>query len=240
MVRNILILGGSSGIGEALVRLTAKDSNQVMFTYFQNQERAKIIERETGAKAVFYDQAQENSVNDLIHHVATGNFDVLVNNAIEPYKREAFLDSSADDLLEYLGRGIRGAFKVCQAFASSVVKRNGSGKIVHVLSSVVMGFPPEKQASYVVLKYAWLGLMRTQAVEFQKLNIQVNAVSPSMTRTPLISDLPERFVKMLEQTLPKGRIATADEVAGVIHFLISSESSYIHGANIPITGGQTY
>ena len=237
---NILILGGSSGIGEALVRLAAKASNQVVFTYFQNQDKAKVLERETGAKTVFYDQSTEAAVNDLIQYILTNNFDALVNNAAEPYKRETLLELNADDFLQYLGRGIRGAFKVCQAFASSIVKRNGSGKIVHVLSSVVMGFPPEKQASYVALKYAWLGLMRAQAVEFKKLNIQVNAVSPSMTRTPFIGDLPERFVKMLEQTLPMGRIATAEEVAGVIHFLISSQSSYVHGANIPVTGGQTY
>ena len=239
-MNNILILGGSSGIGEALVRLMAKDENQIVFTYFKNQERAKIIESETGAKAFFYDQAAESSVNDLIENVMTKNFNVLVNNAAEPYKRETLLELDVDHFFEYLVRGMRGALKICQAFASSAVKRNGSGKIVHVLSSVVMGLPPEKQSSYVALKYAWLGLMRAQAVEFRKLNIQVNAVSPSMTQTPFIKDLPERFVKMLELTLPMGRIATAEEVASVIHFLISPQASYIHGANIPVTGGQVY
>lgn len=234
---NILILGGSSGIGEALVRLVSKDSHQISFTYFKNEEKAKTIERETGAKAFFYDQS---SADEFIQRVMSKDFDVLINNAAEAYKRENFLEMDIDAFFQYLERGLRGALKICQTFVSAAVKRNAPGKIVHVLSSVVLGIPPEKQPSYVALKYAWLGLMRAQAVEFRKANIQVNAVSPSMTRTPLISDLPERFVKMLEQALPMGRIATPEEVAGVIQFLISPQAAYIHGANIPITGGQAY
>ena len=236
----ILILGGSSGIGEALARMLATDGDEVTFTYFKNKDKAKAIESETGAKAVFYDQAADASINELVQLAAAGNFDALVNNAAEPYKRESLLEANVDDFLNYFGRGVRGPFKICQAFAASAYKRTFAGKIVHVLSSVVMGLPPEKQSNYIALKYAWLGLMRAQAVEFRKINIQVNAVSPSMTRTPMISDLPERFVKMMEQALPMGRIATPDEIAGVIRFLLSPQAVYMHGANVPVTGGQAY
>lgn len=236
----VLVLGGSSGIGEALVRLLTEQKDAVVFTYCKNEKNAKVLAQATNAKDVFYDQNSKTSVSELIKFIAQDHFDALVNNAAEPYRREAFLDLNANELIDYLDRGMRGAVQVCQAFAASVRDRKVSGSIVHVLSSVVLGLPPEKQSSYVALKYAWLGLSRSQAVEFKPWSIRVNSVSPGMTKTSFISDLPERLVKFYEQTLPMGRIATPEEVARVIRFLMSTEASYISGANVPITGGQVY
>ncbi len=82
-----------------------------------------------------------------------------------------------------------------------------------------------------------LGLARAQAAEFRTYNIRVNSVSPGMTRTDLLADLPPRFIEMYEESLPLGRIATAQEVASAIHFLLSPQSSYLIGTNIPVTGG---
>ena len=59
-----------------------------------------------------------------------------------------------------------------------------------------------------------------------------------MTRTEFIADLPEMFIEQLESGLPMQRLATPHEVAGVIHFLLSPDAAYVHGANLPVTGGQ--
>jgi NAD(P)-dependent dehydrogenase (short-subunit alcohol dehydrogenase family) len=77
------------------------------------------------------------------------------------------------------------------------------------------------------------------AVEFIRYGIRVNAVSPAMTRTEFIADLPERFLEQMEASFPMERLASAAEVAGVIDFLLSPQASYISGANIPVSGGQT-
>lgn len=113
------------------------------------------------------------------------------------------------------------------------------GAIVNVLTTYTLGVPPAKLAAYVTSKYALLGLTRSMAVEFIRYGVRVNAVSPGVTRTEFIADLPEMFVEQLEAGLPMRRLATPQEVAAVICFLLSVDASYINGANLPVTGGQS-
>jgi NAD(P)-dependent dehydrogenase (short-subunit alcohol dehydrogenase family) len=109
---------------------------------------------------------------------------------------------------------------------------------VNVLTSYTLGMPPAKLATYVTSKHALLGLTRSMAVEFIRYGVRVNAVSPGMTRTDFLADLPQEFIEQVEAALPMERLATAAEVAAVIRFLLSPEASYINGANIPVCGGQ--
>ena len=88
-----------------------------------------------------------------------------------------------------------------------------------------------------MLKHALLGATKAWAAEFPRYGIRVNPVSPSMTRTNYLSDLPERLLQMLEEDLPLKRLAQPEEVARTIAFLLSPDASYIHGTNLPITGG---
>jgi NAD(P)-dependent dehydrogenase (short-subunit alcohol dehydrogenase family) len=88
-----------------------------------------------------------------------------------------------------------------------------------------------------MLKYLMLGLSRCQAAEFGPLNIRVNTVSPGMTRTDFLSDLPPRFIEVYEESLPMKRIARPEEVASVIKFLLCPGAAYVHDVNIPVTGG---
>ncbi|MGD0947519.1 MAG: SDR family oxidoreductase [Candidatus Binatia bacterium] len=110
--------------------------------------------------------------------------------------------------------------------------------VTGVLTSYTLGMPPAKLATYVTSKHASLGLTRSMAVEFIRYGIGVNAVSPGMTRTGFLADLPQQFIEQVEAALPMERLATAAEVAAVIRFLLSPEASYINGANIPVCGGQ--
>src|SRR5262249_19544334 len=110
---------------------------------------------------------------------------------------------------------------------------------VNVLTTYTLGLPPAKLSAYVTSKYALLGLTRSMAVEFVRYGVRVNAVSPGVTRTEFIADLPERFIEQMEAGLPMERIATPQEVASVICFLLSPEASYMTGVNVPVSGGQS-
>jgi 3-oxoacyl-[acyl-carrier protein] reductase len=238
-VSRILVTGGSGGIGEALVRRLRGDGHDVVFTFCRGAERARRLEEATGARPVRYDQSSTALVQDLASLVRKGDFDALVNNGGEPPKRQLLVKTDADQFMACQVNALRGVLELSNAFAARARERQTGGAIVNVLTTYTLGVPPAKLAAYVTSKYALLGLTRSMAVEFIRYGVRVNAVSPGVTRTEFIADLPEMFVEQLEAGLPMRRLATPQEVAAVICFLLSLDASYINGANLPVTGGQS-
>lgn len=234
----VLITGGSSGIGEALVRRLAGEGHDVVFTYCHGEGKARAVAEATSAAPRRYDQSSVASVEELALAVRNGEFDALVNNASLGVERQLLVKTKPEMFIVYQATALRGVLALSTAFAEQARRRRTSGCIVNVLTSYVLGMPPAKLATYVTSKHALLGLTRSMAVEFIRYGIRVNAVSPGMTRTEFIADLPERFIEQVETSLPLERLATAAEVAGAIRFLLSAEASYINGANIPVCGGQ--
>ncbi len=234
-----LVTGGSSGIGASVVRRLRAAGSEVIFTYCRGGERAEALAAETGARAVAYDQSSAASIEELAALIAKEDLDVLINNASGIPPKKLLLKTGADEFMGYVSESLRGVLRLSSAFAARARDRGNGGTIVNVLTSYVLGMPPAKLSAYVTSKHALLGLTRSMAVEFLRYGVRVNAVSPSVTRTSFISDLPDRFVEQLEAGLPMGRLATADEVAAVIEFLISPAATYLNGVNIPIAGGQT-
>jgi NAD(P)-dependent dehydrogenase (short-subunit alcohol dehydrogenase family) len=237
-VTRVLVTGGSSGIGEALVRRLTGEGQQVVFTFCRSEAKACAVAEATGAESVRYDQSSMRSVEELAAVVRAGKFDALVNNASQTVQRQLLRKTEPESFVTYQITALRGVLVLATAFAEQVRQRGGPGCIVNVLSSYTLGMPPPKLAAYVTSKHALLGLTRSMAVEFIRYGIRVNAVSPAMTRTGFIADLPEQFIAELEASLPMARLAGPEEVASVIRFLLSPEASYINGANIPIAGGQ--
>lgn len=237
MMKGVFVTGGSGGIGAALVKNLREAGNEVTFTFRHREEKARELELSTGAKALRYDMADAGSVIAVCKAIRDSEVDGLVNLAADPLHRQAFLKLDCERMLGEMQTALLGPLKLCQSFAASCKDRKQPGAIVNVLTSAVLGLPPEKMLGYVMLKHALLGATRALAVELVKHNIRVNAVSPGMTRTDYISDLPERFLEIVEADLPLKRLATPAEVAAVIAFLLSPAASYIQGANIPITGG---
>jgi NAD(P)-dependent dehydrogenase (short-subunit alcohol dehydrogenase family) len=234
----VLITGGSGGIGRALVDRLASEGHEITFTYCRNQAPAAEAASRTGAEHVHYDESSIDSVAALTARVRAGAFDGLVNNAAQVWRRQLLLKTDVEAFVGYQVAAMRGVFALSNAFAEEAKRRQTPGAIVNVLSSVTLGIPPAKLTPYVTSKYALLGLTRCMAVEFVRYGVRVNAVSPGMTRTDFNAELPERFVEQLEAALPMERLATPGEVAAVIRFLLSSDASYLTGANLPVAGGQ--
>lgn len=234
----VLVTGGSGGIGAALVRRLRAEGHEIVFTFCRGAERARQLEEATGARPLHYDQSSIASVREVASLLRQGDFDALVNNAGEPPKRQLLVKSDAEQFVSYQVNALRGVLELSNAFAARARERQTGGAIVNVLTTYTLGVPPAKLSAYVTSKYALLGLTRSMAVEFVRYGIRVNAVSPGMTRTEFIADLPEMFIEQLESGLPMQRLATPHEVAGVIHFLLSPDAAYVHGANLPVTGGQ--
>jgi 3-oxoacyl-[acyl-carrier protein] reductase len=115
-----------------------------------------------------------------------------------------------------------------------------SSRIVFLLSSVTRGTPPKFLSMYNIVKYAQLGLMRSLASEYGSTGVSINAVSAGMVETRFLENIPYIVKEMSAAASPKGRNATPQDVVSAIEFLLSPGAGYIHGAEIPVTGGAVY
>jgi 3-oxoacyl-[acyl-carrier protein] reductase len=133
----------------------------------------------------------------------------------------------------------KSAFAIAQAILPAMVKRR-MGRIVFVLSSVTLNVPPKFLAHYVSSKYATLGLMKAMAAEYVDKNITVNAVSPSLMDTPLLSEIPRQIIELNAENHPLKRNATVADAVPLIQLLLTEKAGFMTGLNIPVAGGTTF
>jgi NAD(P)-dependent dehydrogenase (short-subunit alcohol dehydrogenase family) len=239
---NVVVTGGSSGIGAAVVHAFVEQGARV-FAVGRNEARLDDVRRTASeprrvhpamADLVTPDAAR-GIVDDAI--AVLGGLDVLVNNAgIAP----------ATPALEVTERQWRATFAVnldAPFFASQVAARHmldrGGGSIVNMASTD--SFRAEApQVDYNTSKAALVMMSRSLAVELGSLGIRVNCVAPGETATPMVeADLArEDFRDDYLRRIPLRRAASPAEIAGVVLFLASREASFITGETIAVDGGQ--
>ena len=114
--------------------------------------------------------------------------------------------------------------------------KTGGGVIVNTASlGGLVGIPT--LGAYSATKHAVIGLTKTIAGEYGRENIRINAIAPGTNETPMVKAYPKEAIKQMAEAVPMGRLGQPHEVADVVSFLLSDESSYIHGAVISIDGG---
>lgn len=237
----VLITGGSRGLGAGAVERLSKEGDRVIFTYNKSEKEAFEIEgRLTNSHAVKCDQSSEEQVVSCVNQVAEeyGRLDVLINNACSAFRPADFFSSGWDQYQQLLDTNVKGAFLFTRE-AAGVMKKQGGGKVINVLSSYVLNAPPGKIAFYITAKYALLGMSKAAAVELAPFGITVNMISPGLMKTELSSYLPPRLLEALGEKNPMKRLTGIGDAVGVLEFLVSDASSFINGANIPINGGET-
>jgi 3-oxoacyl-[acyl-carrier protein] reductase len=241
--RVILITGGSSGLGAKFVEaLSASDENIIYFTHTKTTEKLKeIMPVSENTIPVQCDQRNENEITNCVTRVISEQerIDVLVNNACSSFKPCDFLSSDWGLFQDIIDVNVKGSY-IFTKEVSKVMKIQGSGKIINILSSYVINVPPEKLSFYITAKYALLGLSKAAAAELCKYGITVNMISPGLMSTPLSSYLPRKYLEVYSQTHPMKRMTTTSDVANVLKFLITDGSNFLNGVNIPVNGGESY
>ena len=106
-----------------------------------------------------------------------------------------------------------------------------------MLTSDTVDMPPKYQSSYVTVKYALLGLMKSLAVEYAEKGITFNGISPDMIETKFLSELPELIVENNRNNSPLGRNIRIDEIVPIFEYLLSDAGASMTGQNIAVTGG---
>ena len=140
-------------------------------------------------------------------------------------------------MIKHFNINIQGNFNLAKAILPEMKKRK-SGKIILLTTQATENTPPQEWMPYVTAKYALNGFAKSLAVEVAAYNIHVNLVSPGMTETELISDIPEKSRMLIAAKTPMKRLAKASDIAGTIAFLVSDDANYITGETIRVNGGQ--
>ena len=227
---NILITGGSRGIGAAAVRLFAGRGDRVFFLYEKNHEAAQAVAADTGATAICCDVANGAAVREAFR--AIGDVDVLVCNAgIMHFGLLSMLAEQDWDRL--FDVNVKGIYHCVNAAMPGFLKKQ-AGCVITV-SSMWGQVGASCEAAYSATKGAVIALTKALAKELGPSGIRVNCVAPGVILTDMCANVePEILAGMAEET-PAGRNGTAEDVAQAIAYLADAE--FVTGQVLPVNGG---
>ena len=244
-----VVTGASRGIGRATAILFAREGASVCINYSSSEKQAKEVHekiRELGghSMAMRADVAEGQQVDTMMQRVNEefGAIHILVNNAGISIRGEA-ANLNETELYKMFEVNVMGIAN-CARSAAKYMIRNGYGKIVNVASNAGIGTALTGTSPYAITKAAAIILTKRLALELGPQGVYVNAVAPGYTRTDLTTgdksaEEFERIVNDLKQKTILRRIAEPDEIANVILFLASDESSFMTGQVITADGGRT-
>ena len=229
MSRVVLVTGGSRGIGLACAKRFAELGDKVAVTYNSSPPPPEFF----GVKC---DVTNANDVDAAFTAVEEhfGPVEILVSNA-GITKDTLLLRMSEDDFSAVIDANLTAAFRVVKRATPKMLKAR-SGRII-LMSSVVGLLGSAGQANYAASKAGLVGFARSLARELGSRSITVNVVSPGPVSTDMTAALGEDRLKELTEAVPLNRMATPEEIAGVVAFLAGPDGGYITGAVIPVDGG---
>ncbi|MFM8649062.1 MAG: 3-oxoacyl-ACP reductase FabG [Actinomycetota bacterium] len=229
MSRVVLVTGGSRGIGLAVARRFAALGDSVAVTYNSSPPPDDLFGVQCDVTSAEQVDAAFAAVEEKF-----GPVEVLVSNA-GIAKDTLILRMSETDFAAVIDANLTAAFRVSKR-ASQGMLRQRKGRII-LMSSVVGLLGSAGQSNYAASKAGLVGLARSLARELGSRSITVNVVAPGPVATAMTAALGEERLRSLTEAVPLGRMASPDEIAGVVTFLASPDAGYITGAVIPVDGG---
>ena len=241
--RVAIVTGGAGGIGAAICRRLVAAGIRVVINCRRNRSKAEALAASLNAEqrcavVVEADIATEAGAQRL-HEAATrafGGVDILVNNASPRINPKPFDKLEWQDIQMHLDVQLKGAFLMIQQCVPGMVERRW-GRIVNISSQVIDGLPSPGWTSYAVGKSAVAMLSRYLAAELGPQGVTVNNVSPGMTETALIGDVPEKAQLMIARQTPLRRLAMPDDVAAAVAHLVSDDAAFVTGHTMRVNGG---
>lgn len=241
MSKVALITGATRGIGKQIAITLAEEGLDIAINYRKENEELQNAKKEIEAKGrkcltvqgdVSSFEDSERFVKEVIEEY--GQIDVLVNNA--GITRDGLLmRMKKEDFDSVIDTNLTGTFNVTRNVIGYMMKAK-SGRIINV-SSVVGVSGNAGQTNYSASKAGIIGFTKSLAKEVASRNILVNAVAPGFIETNMTDVLKDEQKENIAKTIPLKRMGTAEDVANVVKFLTSNDSSYITGQVINIDGG---
>ncbi|BAJ73625.1 dehydrogenase with different specificities [Microbacterium testaceum StLB037] len=241
-----LVTGGGTGIGEAVARRLAREGVHVVVTG-RRLEPLERVATDIGGTALAADAARSADAEALVARILEerGRLDIVVANA-GGHGFATVADTDDDAWEAALRANVTTAFVMVRAALPALIAARGR---VVVMSSIAGLAAGPSVAGYTVGKHALIGLTRSLARDYGRAGVRVNTVCPGWVATPMADEEMDAFARAaglsdraaayaaVTTDVPLGRPAQPDEIAGVVRFLASPDSSYITGATIVADGG---
>jgi NAD(P)-dependent dehydrogenase (short-subunit alcohol dehydrogenase family) len=238
-----IVTGAGRGLGWAIAERLVRDGAKLVIVeidWASAQEKAAAVRQmKREAFAVKTDVSRWADVQDMVKQVMDrfGRIDILVNNAgiLGPYFP---VDEYPEEIWDrVMAVNLKGTFLCCKAVLP-IMKKQGSGNIVNIAS--VAGKEGNAQmAPYSASKGAIMTLTKTLGKELAVANIRVNCVSPALLETDMAKAMTAEQRALLTSKIPMARLGKPEEVAAVVKFLVSDESSFVTGQCYDISGGRS-
>jgi 3alpha(or 20beta)-hydroxysteroid dehydrogenase len=236
-----IITGAARGQGAAEARLLAEAGAAVIIAdVLDEQGKAFAAElRKAGRNAEFrhLDVSKEDAWAEAVDFAKKtfGSLHILVNNAGVSLRVPSMIETSLEDWNRLMSINLTGAFLGIRACAP-LIRDCGGGAIVNTGS--IAGMTGHFATAYTSTKWGIRGLTKSAAMEFAPWNIRCNAVHPGIVLTDMVGQSQD-FVEAMTWMAPMQRPATPEDIAKVVLFLVSDDSGYITGHDIPVDGGFT-
>ncbi|MFG1837494.1 3-oxoacyl-ACP reductase FabG [Micromonospora sp. NPDC049175] len=229
MARTVLVTGGNRGIGLAIAQAFAKQGDRVAVTHRSGDAPEGLF----GVRADVTDAASIDAAFTAVE-AELGPVEVLVANA-GMTADTLLLRMTEEQFTGVVDTNLTGAFRVAKR-ASGKMLRAKWGRMIFI-SSVVGLAGGAGQVNYAASKAGLVGVARSITRELGSRNITANVVAPGFIDTDMTAGLPEDRKAEIRKSIPAGRMASPDEVAGVVTWLASDSAGYVSGAVIPVDGG---
>lgn len=243
--KNVLIIGGSAGIGLAAAQLFAQQGGRVFIAGLDEREGddALALLRATCPDAMFFhaDVTREDDIRSLIEKVAveSGRIHVAVNNAGIEGRFAPLHDLTSEDFEKIISVNLRGVW-LGMKYQIRHMLEHGGGAIINTSSSAGVTAIPYVSV-YTASKHGVIGLTRAAALEQAAAGIRINAVAPGPVRTALLDRMIAGKIELsaIAAQVPMRRISEPGESAEAIVWLASDQASFVTGQTLSVDGGLT-
>lgn len=237
-----VIIGATGGIGAATARKFAENSYDLVLHYNANADKAKALRDELqklgGKVSIVQGDIRKFETVEKLYEASqriSPNVNAVVHAATISLIAVAWEDLEWEMIQSQIDINIKSSFLLAKRFLPLMKSDNSSGFVFVSTQSVET--PVTNLMHYITAKSALVGLAKSMAIDFAKKGVRVNLVSPGMTETDLISEVPQKARLLIEAKCPRHRLARSVDVANAIYFLASEEADYLTGETIRVNGG---
>ena len=234
----VLITGANRGIGESILHRLDADGYLVIGSSRSNEGVEKITSeiKKSNGKGIQMDVTDQKSIDDAVDSIKKdyGPIYGLINNA-GITNDNLLMRMSDEQWSSVIDSNLNSLFRVTKSIVKDMMKAR-VGRIINI-GSIVGMMGNAGQSNYSATKSGLLGFTKSLARELSSRNINVNSISPGFINTDMTKALSEDQIDALSKNIPLNRIAEPSEIASVVSFLLSNDSSYITGENINVNGG---
>jgi NAD(P)-dependent dehydrogenase (short-subunit alcohol dehydrogenase family) len=239
-----LVTGGATGIGRAVALELAKEKARIVLADVNQDACAATCDaiKKSGSEAIWQkvDVSSANGVKDLVDFAVNkfGGLHVAVNSAGIQGELATTVECTEENWDRIVSTNLKGVW-LCMKYEIAAMLRHGAGSIVNIASNFGL-VGSSRMPAYSASKHGVVGLTKTAAIEFSSSGIRVNAVCPGPTDTPLVQAIVRgepSIVEAIKSRVPIGRMASAEELAESIVWLVSDRASFVAGAVLSVDGG---